>query len=201
MAKKDKSRAFTCKECGGTGYIDDAPSGTLKPGVYKTSCPNCAASFTVQVGARRFEGRIEGASSKDVSDVVRSILESKPGSNVTVSGSTIGVLNTGEIDEIKDIAMNLQTITGEGSEDLSKAIKELTAAIAESDDLAGEAREECLALVQELSKQAALPKDERSHRSVLRSVLSGLATTLGASGGLAETWTTWGPTIKVFFGL
>jgi len=97
--------------------------------------------------------------------------------------------------------MNLQTITGEGSEDLSKAITELTAAIAESGELAGEAREECLALVHELSKQAALPKDKRSHQSVLRSVLSGLAATLGASGGLAETWTTWGPTIKVFFGL
>ena len=46
----------------------------------------CAAHFSVQIGERHLEGRVEGTSSKDVSDVVRSILESKSGSKVTVTG-------------------------------------------------------------------------------------------------------------------
>jgi hypothetical protein len=78
---------------------------------------------------------------------------------------------------------------GRKEDDPAAGAAELTTAIAVDPDLAGVLKEECLALVQELSKQAALPKGKRSHRSVLQSVLPGLAAALSASGG----WQRHGP--------
>lgn len=124
-------------------------------------------------------------------------------SNITINlqNSTVGVLNAGEIENVKSISVNVSTLAKSGHDDVAVALKELTEAVADSTEISPDERAYVLENLEELSKQAALAPEERAKSGVIKSILSGVATTLSAAGGLAEVWSTWGSAIRVFFGL
>lgn len=122
------------------------------------------------------------------------------GTTISFAGSTIGILNTGEIKTAGNLTVSIDRLAASGQQDLAEALKCLTEAIAKSHELTLSIRAEALEQLDELGRQATISPDKRAKPSVLRAVFQGLATTLGAAGGLAEVWSTWGTIIRKFFG-
>lgn len=120
---------------------------------------------------------------------------------INISNSTIGILNTGEIQDIDSISVNISSLAQGGHVQVADAIKHLTEAVAGTQTLAPPQRADALDILQELSRQAILPADERAKPGVLRAMFDVLTSSLGAAGGVAAVWQTWGSAIKAFFGV
>jgi stage III sporulation protein SpoIIIAA len=121
--------------------------------------------------------------------------------NINIDRSVIGMLNAGQIQDVQNISVNVTSLVESGNSGVAQALKNITEAVAASQEVNEEQRSEILDQLDELSSQAALPSDKRAKLGVIKAVLASLATTLGAAGGLAEVWSTWGPAICTFFGV
>ncbi|NBA94998.1 hypothetical protein [Pseudomonas sp. R5(2019)] len=120
---------------------------------------------------------------------------------INISHSPIGILNTGEIKQVERISVNISTLEKSGGSDAAEAIRHLTEAVTKSHELSERQQSELLDQLEEISRQATLAPDQRSSSGVIKALLVGIATGLGAVGGLAEVWSTWGSTITKFFEL
>ncbi|MDZ7337362.1 MAG: hypothetical protein ONB30_02345 [candidate division KSB1 bacterium] len=154
-----------------------------------------------------FEFEVHGTDAEDVERVTKTLLQQglqKISSNSKVEihlhHSTLGVLNTGEIENVHSISVNVSTLSDSGFPEVANALKILTEAIADSQEIASAQRAELLEQIEELSSQAARKPGERTKAGVIKAILTSLATTLSAAGGLAEVWSTWGPVVTRFFG-
>lgn len=126
-------------------------------------------------------------------------IQEKQVTEITISNSTIGILNTGQIKNIESITVNIGKLSDAGSDEVADALKNITAAVAESTELAVEVKSDTLEQLETLSAQAILPENERSKPGVMKAVLTTLSGTITAAGSLAGIWSTWGPAIQKFF--
>ena len=117
--------------------------------------------------------------------------------NVEISNSTVGVLNTGEI-LAESIAANVSTLTDSNQQQIAEAFKNLTDAVKSCQEISSQSQAEILEQLQLLSEQATLTPSKRK-AGLIKPTLSALAVVLSAGGGLAEIWSTLGPTIVNFF--
>lgn len=118
---------------------------------------------------------------------------------LNIQGSAVGVLNTGEKANLRDIDVSLAMVSEAGAEEVATALQRVTEAVIEAeDDLNPGERAAVLDQLKELAAQASRPEEERS-RGVVRALVSGLGSTLQAAGGLAGVWDTWGPALRRFF--
>lgn len=111
------------------------------------------------------------------------------------------MLNTGQIRDVQNISINVSALTESGNSDVAQALKTITEAVAASQEISDEERTEFLDQLEELSSQAALSPDKRAKPGVIKGLLSGLSVGLSAAGALAGVWSTWGASIKAFFGV
>ena len=94
---------------------------------------------------------------------------------------------------------NIDSLKGSGQSDVAEALRHVTAAVVASDDLDENQTNELLERLEEISRQATLRPKKRSR--FIKDILNGIAIGMGAAGGLATVWSTWGPAISRFFGL
>lgn len=158
---------------------------------------------TLRDGSVRIHQRLRGQFSgySPVHEPTKVQFAGKGGVNIIISQSNIGLLNTGELEDVKSISVNITSLQNSGYAEVAEALKNLTEAVVNSQELSSEKQSEVLDQLTELSRWATLTAEQRAKPGVLKAVLGGLATTLGAAGGLAEVWSTWGPAIRAFFGL
>ena len=123
-------------------------------------------------------------------------------SYINVYGSSIGVMNTGIMDirKIESIAAHLDRLPSMVNDQIAYAIMELTRAVTEAKNLDNSKRSEVLDQLNGLAQQAALPVANRSI-GISRALVNALGQALEAVGNLADVWSTWGETIKRFFGI
>ncbi len=119
--------------------------------------------------------------------------------NNYVVNSQVGLLNAGEIHNVKNISANVGRLQERGQQAVAEAMSKLLEAVAASDEIEVEEKSTLLDQIEELSRQAVLQPNERAKPGVLKAVIAGLGTTLGAAGSLADIWSTWGPVIRTFF--
>ena len=119
--------------------------------------------------------------------------------NNYVVNSQVGMLNAGEIHHVKSISNNVGRLEERGQKDIAKAISSLFEAVAASDEIDSEEKIEVLDQIEELSRQAVLRPGDRAKPGVIKAVITGLSSTLGAVGSLAGIWDTWGHAISSFF--
>ena len=123
-----------------------------------------------------------------------------PGGNMEmkfeISDSQVGVLNTGKM-QAKSITTSISTLN---QYQMAEALESLTEAVKASQDISLQQRIEILEQLNLLSEQAVLAPSERE-AGLIKPILSTLATTLSAGGGLAEIWSKWGNVIGGFFGI
>ena len=195
-----------CAGCGGTGECARcAGAGRGCTVCFGTgNCFKCSGAG--RIGNFQFE--VRGENAEEVERVAKAILDSgfekmplTPSISIQLTNSTIGILNTGEIEDVQSISVNLSTLAEAGHTEVAAALKALTEAVAASREISSDERTYILDNLEELSKQAALAANERTKNSVIKSIFSGVASSLGAAGGLAEVWSTWGNVIRAFFGL
>jgi hypothetical protein len=91
-------------------------------------------------------------------------------------------------------------IASVGDSKVAEALRHLTKGVAESDEISEEEKAELIQQLAELSRQAALPSDNRSSQGVLKAILASVKSVIGTASGLATVWSTWGETISKFFG-
>jgi hypothetical protein len=127
-------------------------------------------------------------------------IEEKQVTEIKISNSTIGMLNTGQIKNIESININIKQLNDVGSDEVADALTNIASAVAESTDLAADVKSNTLEQLENLSEQAVLPENERSKPGVIKAVFAALSGTLAAAGNLAGIWSTWGSAIQKFFG-
>lgn len=116
--------------------------------------------------------------------------------NIRVSESTIGVLNTGNL-EILDSAitvLNQDTSTRE----VSAAISKLVNAIAGSAELSPEKKNEALEILGVIASEVTIPKEKRRNK-VVGALLSALPTAIQTVASLMQIWQSVEPIIKPYF--
>jgi hypothetical protein len=112
----------------------------------------------------------------------------------------VGIFNQGEIANINSLTVNVSSLAESGNVEVANALKNLTEAIASSQELTAEKRAEALDLLEELSKQANLARENRSKPVSLKAIATELTLICSTAGGLATVWGTYGSAIKTFLG-
>lgn len=120
--------------------------------------------------------------------------------NIKIDRSTIGVSNTGQMQGIEKIDVNISRLGQTNQMDTAEAFGALTEAIVSSGEISAETRSQLVEQLQELSPQALLPSDQR-RTGVIRPVFNALSSSLNSASALATIWATWGNTIRSYFGL
>lgn len=123
------------------------------------------------------------------------------GTSISISNSTVGMLNTGQVASVNSISVNISQLTNDGHTEVAEALKHITEFVAQNQEMASQQREELLDLLADLSEQAALQPQQRMKTSSLRAIVNGVVTGLSVAGSSAEIWSTWGPAIMMFFGI
>lgn len=116
--------------------------------------------------------------------------------NLNLSGSQVGILNTGDMVNLRNIDLAVTKLSEDGNEKVAEALKEMAQALAEEQELGNKAREEAVEL---LSALASLADQGKEKRGVAKALISRLLEILGAGGNLASIWETWGETITQHF--
>jgi len=167
------------------------------------SCPRCFGAGRVG----DFEFEVSGDDAREVERVAKALAEKglkhmakRMKIDINLHDSSIGVLNAGEIKDIESISVNVTALSSKGYSEVAGALKALTESVTRSAEMRPRDRTELLDNLDELSRQAALAEKKRAKPAVIKSILLGISTALAGAGGLAEVWSTWGPTIQRFFG-
>lgn len=115
--------------------------------------------------------------------------------SINVSNSNIGVINTGRIESI-DSAVGYLSNTGGKS--IADALKALTEAVANTNELAKGQQAEAFELLSLVATEAAYPAEQRRSRAILPTIAQ-LGSILSATNALSQLWTQYGPAITSFF--
>lgn len=164
---------------------------------------SCLSFHSSGVGEHRKVRIVKGESGSEVSKVIKVMqndMEKKFGS-INISNSTIGMLNTGEIENVNSISLNVSTLMDSGKKKVAFALKNLTESVTSNQNISLDQRTEFLDQLEEISRQATLSPEKRAKIGVIKAIITNLAKSFEAVGGLAEVWSTWGRSICNFFGL
>lgn len=115
--------------------------------------------------------------------------------NIKIDRSSIAVLNTGSIGSL-DLAIG--ELGNAGESEAAKAFREITQAVASSDDLDTVRKNEVLDTLSIVAAEATVPEPQRRKAS-MRALLTDTATVLGGVGALAQLWQQFGPVILQLF--
>ncbi len=111
--------------------------------------------------------------------------------NIKLDSSTIGVLNTRNIQSV-DVAVT--TLRQSGNDQLADAIKILTDSVIASKDLQNKIKDELIEILSFISSEMTAPP-ERQRKAIAKSVIKKFEDTISVSAKLTQLWTTWGPHI------
>ena len=123
------------------------------------------------------------------------------GASIIFNDSTVGMVNTGQVKNVKAISINISQLTNDSQSEVAEALKRITDFVTQNQEMASDQREELLDLLTDLSEQATLEPEKRMKMPSLRALVNGVVIGLGAAGSSADIWSTWGPAIKGFFGI
>ena len=112
--------------------------------------------------------------------------------NINVSNSTIGAINTGTIQQLD---ASITMFQGEGKGEIAGALKDLTQAIHDSNEINATTKNEVAEQLAFLVAQVEAKPEQRS-RGIIKSVLSGIGPLLTNTAALATLWSTLQPLIE-----
>jgi len=118
---------------------------------------------------------------------------------INIDRSVIGMLNTGSIQNVKQIDVNVRTMTDAGRVEMANALRALTEAVASNREVSDQQRTEMLDQLNLVSNEAVAP-DETRKAGIIKPVVTALAGSLSAAGSLAKLWSMFGDAICRHFG-
>lgn len=117
--------------------------------------------------------------------------------SVSVSGGNVGSVNFGQVESIK---VDIGVLTQTGAVSQAEALVAVVNAVLDEPDLAPEKKNELLEQLAFLTKEAAVPANQRKP-GVVKAVLSTVKEGAAAAGAVATAWTAAEPIIRGFFGI
>jgi hypothetical protein len=115
--------------------------------------------------------------------------------NIHVENSTVGVINTGDVQTIDSVVSSAKTA---GNESLALALKNFTEAVLDSGDLQQDQKNDVIGQLAFLSQQA-IAKTKQAP-SVIRSIVSGIERTVNGAASLVTLWPLLHAQFQPFFG-
>jgi hypothetical protein len=117
--------------------------------------------------------------------------------NINVSGGVIGSVNSGDIATI-DVAMT--TIQHSGNDEVAKALKTITEAVLNNEELSNELKNEIIQNLSFVSQQVSVPPENRN-QGVLKAVISGIKEGVNTASSLIDIWLKVEPVFRGALGL
>ncbi len=116
--------------------------------------------------------------------------------NIRVENSTVGVINTGDVESIDSVVSAAKTA---GNEELASALKYFTEAVLNTADLQQNQKSEVVGQLAFLSQQAVA--EQKQAPSVMRAITSGIERAINGSASLIALWPLLHDQIKPFLGI
>lgn len=117
---------------------------------------------------------------------------------LNITGGTVGNVNLGAV--LGSLTSEINQLHEKGEEELTSAIKGLTEAIANSEDVSDSVKKETLEQIESIAKEADKPVSERKS-SVAKGVLNNIKEVLSVSESLLSVWKQAAPIILGIFSL
>jgi len=190
-----QGQSFLSKDELPSDYLNDAYMQTDRRLVnYVEFVDKLVASLDTEVPPRNIVDQ--------VSDMMRryEMVEQNVTTNIQVTNSQIGVLNTGSIKDVHSIDASITTLKSKGDMDIGDAFRKITEGIMSDEVLSEKNKTELLSNVKYLSEAAAKGKDDRNS-SVIKSVLRSVSDVLDVAGPAVRTLLPLVAVIAEFFGL
>ena len=117
--------------------------------------------------------------------------------NLKIDRSNIGVVNTGNINEINSA---ITFVEKAGNVEIAKGLKDFSEAIIGTTELADPQKNEILDHLSFLSNEIK-SKSESRHKTTTKTVLNTIKETLSVSSNLSTIWSVFYPLIKAYLGI
>jgi len=138
---------------------------------------------------------------KQISLPPPAFLEGTPTFNtIKISNSTVGMLNTGTLANLKDVEFTVELMQRQGQGELAKALAELTQAVFDSKDISKEAKEEISQQLRFIATQINT-KPESRQSGLIKAILSGVRTNIATAAALVTILDKVEPAIRSFLGI
>lgn len=115
--------------------------------------------------------------------------------NINVDNSVIGVLNAGSIETVNNAVTALRQ---SGAEGIASAISKLAQSVIDCANADNQKKNQIVELLSVIADEARKPKQER-RLTVIRSLITDLATTFSGLAGLSHLWQQYSPMIVAYF--
>ncbi|MEQ1535254.1 MAG: hypothetical protein ABL923_05200 [Burkholderiaceae bacterium] len=115
--------------------------------------------------------------------------------NISVNNSVIGTINTGSIGTVDQ---SIAVLAQAGEHELAKAIKALSEAILQSNDLTGNQKNDLVDSLSVITKEAATPKADRKN-SVALALLEHASKVTSMANDITDICQKWWPVLVVAF--
>jgi hypothetical protein len=115
---------------------------------------------------------------------------------IKVSESNIGVINTGTL---LNLEAGIEVIQNLGDKDLANAVKELTQAVLDSNDINDQLKTEIAEQLEFLVTEALASKDKK-RKGLARKVIDNISKSISTVASLLTIWNTLHPLLQAYFG-
>ena len=119
--------------------------------------------------------------------------------SMNISNSQIGMLNTGSINNVRNIDISVSTLVQSGQKDIAEALAKLTEAVVANQEIHDAQRTELIDQLETISAQAALSPENRK-TGIIKPILTGMINGMSAIGALSKAWSMFGHTVCSYFG-
>lgn len=116
---------------------------------------------------------------------------------IKVSESNIGVINTGTL---FNLDTSIQVMQNRGDKELANAVRELTQAVLDSNELNDKLKEEIVEQLEFLVTEALASKDKQ-RKGLIRKIINNISQSIATFGALLTIWNNVGPLLQAYFGL
>lgn len=116
---------------------------------------------------------------------------------IKVSESSVGVINAGTL---YNLDTSIQVIQNRGDKELANAVKELTQAVIDSNDINNELKIEIAEQLEFLVTEALASKDKQ-RKGVARKIINNVSQSISTVASLLTVWNTLKPLLQTYFGL
>jgi predicted transcriptional regulator len=114
------------------------------------------------------------------------------GTQITIEGSTVGAINTGNIQKLESV---INQVTNQEDARLADALKELTNAILESQEITEAVKDELIEQLTFLAEQITTPKESRK-LTIAKTVFDAITGLIRTAPALLVLWDRYGPMIE-----
>ncbi len=118
--------------------------------------------------------------------------------HINISNSNVGMVNTGKI-QAESIDLSIDALIKGNEQELAKAIKDLTTAILQSQQITDADRNEIIELLAHIAEESTKPPEYRKKNVIMNSIKR-VGELVSLANGLTKMWEHYSPIIKSVFG-